>query len=70
MRELQRLIAMMMRSERKYLDPSAVLAALRDHKGQPVAIGGQQDVGGPSPCGAPMRHRGLTGRVDGLPHRV
>jgi hypothetical protein len=52
LRELQRLIALMLRSERKYLDPSAVLAALRDHKGQPVAVGGQQDVGGRSRRGA------------------
>ena len=46
MRELQRVFAMLMRSNRKYIDPSPVIAALRDHHDNPVVIGPQQDVGG------------------------
>ena len=37
---------MLMRSNRKYIDPSPVIAALRDHHDNPVVIGPQQDVGG------------------------
>ena len=42
--ELQRLFAFMALSERKMVDPSAVLRSLLDSSGKPVKVGNQEDV--------------------------
>ena len=43
--QIQRLFAFMIRSHRKYLDPTAVLTALVDDFGNPIQIGDEKDVG-------------------------
>ena len=43
--ELQRLFAYMMRSNRKYIDPSRFLNTLVDDFGSRIMIGEQRDVG-------------------------
>lgn len=42
--ELQRLFGYMALSSEKFVDPSAVIEALRGPDGKPIEIGGQQDV--------------------------
>jgi len=42
--ELRRLFSQLLLSKRKYCDPTAVMKALLDAKGQPVEVGNQQDV--------------------------
>ena len=45
LQELQTLFAFMIRSHRKYIDPSQFLATLVDSDGKPIYIGEQRDVG-------------------------
>lgn len=44
-KQLQKLFAYMIRTHRKYIDPSCVLNALVDEYGIPIEIGDQKDVG-------------------------